>query len=406
MLKDLFAFFSGYCFFTVNSEFRGTVADKVYKYGIKCYGTHVMKDGSFRLKVPLYYVSRVKRIFDYEDIEFEKSDIKGIPFYLTFLVKRPGLGIGLIIFFIIMSISANVVWTVEVEGNEKYSDAFVISQLADLGFTYGTYIPSVDFDQMHSEYLAKFSEISWISVNMNGTHARVQVREKRFGGEGKHEAGTYANIIASEDAVIKHEETVDGVPLVSQGNVVRKGELLVTGVVPLRNGGQRYTYAESKVFAYVPRSFKVEIPFKTTQKVYSGESFTKKTVKFFKKSINLSINSGFEYTTYDKIVRSRRVCIFDTIPLPIWIEETEYKEYYYADKTLTKEAAVSLARSELRDKLDEILADAELTSSNFTYAISDKRFIIKCELTCITDIAKVVEFTVDESTNVTSEEKN
>ncbi len=406
MFNSIFAYVSGYCFFYVKPEFRNAAADTVYKYGIKCYAARVMPDGSFRLKIPLYAVSKAKQVFLHESIECEWSDIKGIPFYLRFFIRRPGLGIGLILFFVIMAISGSVVWTIEIEGNHQYSDEFIIGQLDELGFGYGTFVPTVDFDQLHSEYLASYSEISWISVNMNGTHAKVQVREKRLGGNEKYRDGVYANIVASEDAVIKHEETSHGVPLITQGDVVRKGDLIVTGVVPLRNGGHRYTYAASKVYAYVPRRFEVEIPFKTTEKVYSGEKDTKKSVKIFKKSINLSINSGIEYTTYDKIVRSRRVSLFNKFPLPIWFEETEYREYYYDDKTLSREAAVSLARAELRERLDEILADAELASSSFSYEVSAEQFIIKCELTCITDIAKVIEFTADESDVKTIEDES
>ncbi len=406
MLKNIFACFSGYCYFTVNPEHRKAAANAVYKYGIKCFETRVLKNGKLRFKIPLYNVRKAALVLDSEKIEYVRTDVKGIPFYLRLFVTRPGLGVGILIFFIVIWLSGKTVWIIDIEGNEKYSDEFIISQLDELGFSYGTYIPSIDFDQMHSEYLSRFPQISWISVNMNGTYANVQVREKRLGESVKREDGVYANIVATEDAIVSHEETSSGLPLVSQGDVVRKGQLLVSGVIPLRNGGHRYSYAESKVYAYVPRSFEVVIPFKTTEKVYTGESFTKKTVKFFKKSINLSINSGFEYTTYDKIVKSRRIAIFDTVPLPVWLEETEYREYYYEDKTLSKDEAVSAALAELREKLDEILMDAELTASNFTYEISDVGFIIKCDLTCVTDIAKATEFTADVWDTEKTEEKN
>ena len=247
MLKDIFAYFSGYCYFVVKHEYRTIAADAVYRHGIKCCNTRLQKDGTYRLKIPINNVGKASRIFDSENIEYEKSDVKGIPFYLSFFVSRPGLGLGMIIFFTVMWLSGKTVWRIDVEGNEKYSDEYIVNQLEELGFGYGTYIPSVDFDQMHSEYLAKFSEISWISVNMNGTYANVQVREKRLCERVDHEDGEYANIIASEDGVIAHEETSSGIPFVKQGDVVRKGQLLVSGVIPLRNGGHRYSYAESKV---------------------------------------------------------------------------------------------------------------------------------------------------------------
>ena len=406
MFGNIFSFLSGYCVLTVCKGNRRQTADALYRNGVKCFSTHILDDGSMRVKVPLYTTGRVKHILTDEGIEYDLSDIKGLPFYLRLLIKRPGLGIGFLLFFFIMHLSGDSVWYIDIKGNEKYSDEFIVNQLEELGFTYGTYIPSVDFDQLHSEYLARFSEISWISVNMNGTYANVQVREKRLGGDAEHKDGKYANIVASEDGIISHEETSSGVSLVSGGDVVRKGELLVSGVIPLRNGGERFTYAESKVYAYVPRYIEVEIPFEIREKVYSGEEYTKKTAKIFKKSINLSINSGFEYTTYDKIEGSMRASVFDVIPLPIWIEKKVYKEYYYEYRTLTKEDAVSRARAELRDRLDEVLENAELTSSKISYEVTADSFIIKCELTCLADIARVVEFNAYVSDIETTEEKN
>ena len=115
----------------------------------------------------------------------------------------------------------------------------------------------------------------------------------------------------------------------------------------------------------------------------------------FKKSINLFIKGGIEYTTYDKIVVRERVSLLGVIPLPIWIESCTYREYVNRETSLSSSDAVSAARAELRRKMDEAIGDASLVSSRLTTEAGEDSVRIKCEMKCIADIGRTIEFTAD-----------
>ena len=55
--------------------------------------------------------------------------------------------------------------------------------------------------------------------------------------------------------------------------------------------------------------------------------------------------------------------------------------------------------AELRDRLDEMLEDAELISNKVTYTVTDDAFVIKYDMLCLTDISAVSEFTVESEQN-------
>lgn len=89
------------------------------------------------------------------------------------------------------------IWEVSVSGNEKISDAEVIDSLEALGCSIGTYIPSVDFYNICHEFILANEDVSWISVNMVGTTAKVEIIERRAKESIEDDGnGTPTNIIA------------------------------------------------------------------------------------------------------------------------------------------------------------------------------------------------------------------
>ena len=63
----------------------------------------------------------------------------------------------------------------------------------------------------------------------------------------KHEHGTYANIVADCDGVVEEVNVVEGQAAVFPGQLVRKGQVLISGVVDGKDGEFRYEYAEGEV---------------------------------------------------------------------------------------------------------------------------------------------------------------
>lgn len=393
MLRDIFLFFSGRFRVRIPHEYVSLAVEYIVENGVLTYGGINEENGDYSFFVSPLQLNTIKKFSLLHNAQCTVSDIQGFPKLFYHLVKHPGFIIGLAVFFCVVSYCSDIIWKIDVIGNKSVSDASVIALLDELGCGYGTRISSVDFDQLRTQYLARSEDISWISVNMKGTHAFVEVREKRLGKQDTHEEGVYANLVSTEDARIISTEVRSGLSTVSIGDVVRKGEVLVSGVVPVKGGRVRYEYAEGEVNAYVSKVIEAEIPFVNTKKVYTGRSFCKKNAIFFKKSINLSINSGIEYTTYDKIVENEQVCIFGT-PIPMWIEKTTFREYTYVDVEYGEDELVSEALISLRHQLEEVMVDSELVSSKFTHTLTADSYKIKCELLCITDIASIAEFTV------------
>ena len=82
--------------------------------------------------------------------------------------------------------------------------------------------------------------------------------------------------------------------------------------------------------------------------------------------------------------------------MPVWIENSQYREYEYVKSESGYETIAASAMQELRDMTDDILLNCEIASKKITTELTEDEYRIKCEMMCITDIAKVSKFTVNE----------
>ena len=396
MIRDLFTFFIGTYKISVKTEDRLRAINLMHQNGLSCRRVKVLPNGDYTFSVTAFAFDKLSVLFQNNCIDYTHSEIKGFPRAVIFMAKRPGIVVGCLLFFALMWFSSRTIWSMDITGNLTVPDSEILTLLDELGCGYGDYIPGIDFDMLHARFISKSENISWISVNLKGNHANIEVLEVKPGDTFSAEEGVYANLVAREDAEIFLVKTVSGASSVTPGTIVKKGELLVSGVVSVREDRVRYEYASGEVLAYVPRTIEVKIPFETSEKVYTGNIKEKKTIKILKKQINLFTKGGIEYTIYDKIIDNRQIILFGRFPLPVWSETSIYKEYEYEKIQNEYEKTVSLAMSELRDRLDETLEDAELVSNKVTTEITEDSFVIRYDMVCLTDIAEVCEFTVED----------
>ena len=353
------------------------------------------------LKIPLRSASPLLcSVCCADEIKIEKKGL--LPFVLRYK-KRWGIAAGALTFAFLTALSSNVIWSVDVTGNKNISDKYITDILANLGCMPGAFYKSIDFDTLHNRFLMESEGIGWISVNMNGTHANVEVRETSI---GEREAdSTYYNLVAAEDGQIERIAAIEGKPQVKISETVEKGQLLVSGMLSREEGGIRLESASGSVYAKVTRNFSVSVPMKTEKKVYTGEKTDEKSVTFFSFDINLFANSRIPYDFYDTIETEKRLYLFDTAALPILVNTNEYREYENVPVTLTEAEAKNEAMRLYREKLEETLGTAQLLSKSTDVNIENDVCTVSCRIYCLADIAKPAPFDISPNGGEEAKEK-
>jgi len=401
MFRRIWGVLCGYVVLHIAKEARGAVYDIIFRLGMDFFGEKNRK-GELILCLPREYEKTFCACLSECGVEgVTISDLRGFPVAIRFLRRRLGILLGILMFFLWSFVSQRIVWDIRIEGNTVTPDDEIIGLLSELGCGYGAWIPSIDYDDVHAKYLAASENIGWISVFMNGTVAEVQVRELVRKPRTEHEDGVYANVVASEGGEIEIVRVAEGQAAVKKGDVVKAGDLVISGIVEkkdqyLPEGGFRYEYAAGEVIARTARSIEVEIDLQREEKVYTGEETVRKSIKIFGNLVKLFQNSGIVYTKYDKIDKIERVSLFGLWDLPLWMEETVFREYRYEMREISPEQAAAEAFAELRYLTDEAVGNGELLRRTVSSSLEDGKYIIRCLLYVERDIGETKEFSVTE----------
>ncbi|MBO5375148.1 MAG: sporulation protein YqfD, partial [Clostridia bacterium] len=336
---------------------------------------------------------KYESLFQKNGIVAKFSKSKGLIPFLRKYEKRYGIFLGALFLLLSVYASSLFVWRIDIEGNKNVPDEEIILQLENAGFSLGKFIPNVNYDTIHNKFLLASDNISWVSINISGNVATVHVRERQK--DSLSNKTTYSNVIAKYDAQIALVQLYNGKKVVSIGDVVKKGDLLITGVLNSQSQGVRYAHADGVIMAYVNKPIFIKMPLKTTEKVYTGKVYEKKSVKIFSKPINFLLKYRNYSEFCDKIERKEKLCLFGAIELPIEITTTYFKEYETVEVTHTYSQTVDLAFSKLRAEMDIQTKDAELISKKLKTYYDSEAFYIECNLYCLENIASVVEFEVE-----------
>ena len=337
---------------------------------------------------------KFKREADARGIAFKVLKRGGLPALIDRYKLRVGAFVGILIAAVLVIASQSVIWDIEVVGNETVTTSEIREMLREEGFFVGCYIPSANTDKIETRILVKSDVISWMSINIKGTVAEVQVREN-VKPEEDDTPKKPANLVASKEGIIEEVRIFRGTVTVSPGQPVGKGTLLVSGFYEGERVGVMYTRASGQVFARTKSEYYVEIPFEYEGKRYTGEEYYDNYLIFFDYLINISKNSGKEGVLYDKIDIVENFCLPGGVETPFGAKSVKYAAYDTVTLTRTAEEAEELAYFELSCRLGTDATDGIIVSKTVTPIVKEDSFALLCRIEIIEDIAAISEFEVD-----------
>ena len=118
----------------------------------------------------------------------------------------------------------------------------------------------------------------------------------------------------------------NGTPLVKEGAVVTKGDILVAGWMEGKYTGRQYVHSQGEVQAKVWYTATEKISLKETKKVETGNVENKYSVKINNFQINLH-KSIPKFQKYDTIEENKKLKLFSNFYLPLELITYTYKEY-------------------------------------------------------------------------------
>ncbi len=390
-MVNLLRFIKGYSVIEIDTEYMSIV--NIFLYENKIFPVSKKRRGNYTiLMCDRSQRDNILKIIHEQNIQVHKEKQRGIPILYDKYKKRPGVLGGIILLLFSLLVSRMFIWQINITGNDNTSREDTLSLLAEHGIYVGAFAPSLELREIYNQILIDNKDFCWISVNIRGTVANVEVRESQAPIKLTPDENKYANMIADYDGEITLVEAYAGQSLVRYGDHVRKGELLVSGLYEDKMGNTVAKYAHGKVFANIKRDFYIEIPLEYENKVYFGDKKRDFSLEIFSKTINILNNSGNFDLKYDIIEENEDICLFDRVKLPISYSLKTYLQYENQIFTRTPEQAKRIAYERLNKEISAFLGDGELLSKEIKEEISDGKFKLSISTSLSKNIAKIQEF--------------
>lgn len=305
-------------------------------------------------------VRRFRKIARSAGVKFHILHKRGFPFILVRLLRRKFFAFGFILFLIALIVMSNMVWDVDVEGNETVPDKEILRIAREAGVYPGQLQFHLDDnDTIQRKLMLELSDASWIGVRVQGTRAIITVVEKRRIDEKEQteESGGPYDLVAKRSATIADLSGVEtGRVLVDYNQIVKKGQKLVSGVYGNEEGSdsQEVTGAKGVVIGVTWYETTVSVPLKQTRKMYTGERELSRYPFIGKWSLNIPLMEDVPFAQYETIEHVKTLHLRQW-KLPFGLIEAEHMETEKKEVKRTvseaEELALERAKQDVLNKL-------------------------------------------------------
>lgn len=281
----------------------------------------------------------------------------GLPYFLGRFRKRQVWAAGLLFFAAGLYLLSSFIWTVEVEGNERLGEEEILSFCGEMGLKPGVWKRNVDTEDITNKLLENFADISWVSVGIRGTDATIKLAETIEKVELVDQE-TPCDMVASADGVILQITAERGTPLVMAGDVVQKGDVLISSELTIGLEGEEqhteYTGAEGAVIARIWQRLTEEMPLQYEEVLYSGVEKENHSLIFSEKELDIIHPNGDG--EWEKTVLEETPLSLGDFTLPLKWKKEIWKVCETVEKERTVEEAKSLLEENLRKKAENLLS--------------------------------------------------
>ncbi len=233
---------------------------------------------------------------------------KGIPFAAHRLMRRKALWItGLVCLLGIWYLSG-FVWSISVTGCQQVSQREVLELLAENGLRFGTRVRSVDGDLLRNDVLLDTDKLSYLVVNVHGTHAEIKVTERSPTPDLEALAAP-CDVVADGTGIIQALRVLQGTALVKVGDVVMEGDRLASGIIQDAQGGVTRVHALAEADILTRRVIKTAVPGGAALYTRTGTRQARRYLVLGSCKIPLNIIEKDAFACYDKILETKSLVL-------------------------------------------------------------------------------------------------
>lgn len=244
---------------------------------------------------------------------------------------------------------SKIIFEVDVIHSNPYIREIVYNDLASYGIKkYNFKVSFSEKEKIVNNILERqTNDIEWLEIEEVGTKYVVKVEQRKKNKDNK--TCERRNIVAKKDAMILEIEAQEGEIVKKKLDYVKKGDILISGVIHNKEEAVREKCATGKVYGEIWYKVFLEMPVKYREENVVGKVRRQLELQFLDKEYTLFSN----FKTYQK----ESFTLVASNLLPIKLNFSSYLETKVIDKDYTLDNvlkdALPLAEKKLGEKLGE-----------------------------------------------------
>ena len=272
------------------------------------------------------------------------SERYGLPFFVPGMLRRKAFLAGLFLAVAFWLISSLFVWDIQVTGNYQVTDDVFYSFLEQEGIHTGMRRSELNIGELEKQIRRKFSQVTWTSGRLDGTRLVIEVKENDMSVPEvvQDAAGAGKDLVAECNGVITDMIVRCGVPKVSIGSEVAKGDLLVEGRIPI--------YAD--IVLEHTGTFQAYLPADYIRKKYTGRQKTFYFIHFGDRE--WKPEKKMDFLQYDSVLETCPVKALEYLQIPCMVGRITYREYQKTEYYYTVSEAETVLQKKIMDFLETL----------------------------------------------------
>ena len=322
---------------------------------------------------------RVEQILSVRGDRCVLSGKTGIVWSVHQVQRRPVLLIGIIVLAALTIYVPSKVFFIQVRGNETVSSDRIICTAHNNGLSFGSNRANIRNEQLKNFLLEEIPELDWVGITSSGCVATIEVREN-LTKKTEEPVSRVSSLVAACDGVVESVTVTNGTPLCKPGQVVRRGQVLISGyqdhgLLIKASNAQGEIYARTSRFLQV-----VSLSINDAREAFHHVS-TKFSLQIGKNQINFYKDSGISPTGCVKMYEKKYLMLPGGFQLPVaFITE---KTYHGQSQPVSDSISSFSWADEFADQyiLNQMIA-GEVISKERTWDTVGDLFVFSGEYAC------------------------
>jgi similar to stage IV sporulation protein len=327
LIRVFWAYMLGFLVLAVRGEHPERFINLATRRGVALWDVNRVNPETILVKAPARSFVALRHIARRTNVRVRIRARGGLPFILQRLRRRWMLVGGAITFCLLLYLLSSLIWTVDVVGTRQLDPAQVRRAAASAGLYPGNLRFLVNGKDVADRLMREMPGIAFAEVDFRGTQVSIRICERVV---PQPSLGA-ANIVAVKDGVIKDMLVLAGSPQVKEGDVVRAGQILISGIIappppPKTEGAPqppapkyepRYVEAQGIVRARVWYRCYAEAPREELVEQKTGRVTSIVSIRLANKEIIIKGPPAIPYLLYDLTENKRKLPQWRNITLPV-----------------------------------------------------------------------------------------